>query len=335
MKGGEERPIDAIITWVDGSDPVHREKMGRFISGTEVSRNPGADPTRFASVNEIRYCVLSILRFAPFIRNIFILTDGQDPGVDIEVAKYFPDRRGSVRIVDHREVFRGYEQYLPTFNSRSISSVAWRIEGLADYFIYFNDDTFLVRDIDPSDWFINGYPVIRGRWMTIPLIRIFQRRVRMVFHSLFRPGVPFRPRASFHMGQWGAALKAGFRLRYLYFGHAPFAIDRRTMEGYFNTNPEVMEKNISFRFRSHRQFDFISLACHLELARGTGSLRRGDLAYLQPAGRSAGYLQRKIRLCENDSRIKFLCVQSLDQCAREDQELLSGWLEQRLGISNV
>ncbi|MCU0459319.1 MAG: Stealth CR1 domain-containing protein, partial [Bacteroidales bacterium] len=65
-------PVDVVIAWVDGDDPRLVEKRSRYQSGGRITTASGAHPTRFASSNEIRYCVLSILRFAPFVRNIFI-----------------------------------------------------------------------------------------------------------------------------------------------------------------------------------------------------------------------------------------------------------------------
>jgi hypothetical protein len=168
---GTRTPVDVVIAWVDGDDPKLAEKRSRYLPGARITTSSGAHSTRFASSNEIRYCVLSILRFAPFVRNVFIVTDEQDPGIDNDVKKYFPERAESLRIVDHREIFEGFEKYLPTFNSISIANMIWRIRGLSDNFVYFNDDTFLVRPLKPEDWFIEGRPVMRGRWVPAPLPR--------------------------------------------------------------------------------------------------------------------------------------------------------------------
>jgi hypothetical protein len=71
----------------------------------------------------------------------------------------------NIRIVDHREIFRGYERLLPTFNSLAIESMLWRIEGLADRFLYFNDDMMLVASVEPTDFFsIDGKVKLRGSW---------------------------------------------------------------------------------------------------------------------------------------------------------------------------
>ena len=127
--------IDAVIAWVDGSDPKLLEKRKHFHNSELKEKAPGLDSTRFSSLNEVSYCILSILKFAPFIRNIFIVTDNQDPKLNKVVQKYFPERVSDISIVDHREIFHGYENYLPTFNSICISNMLWRIKGLSNQFV--------------------------------------------------------------------------------------------------------------------------------------------------------------------------------------------------------
>ena len=70
----ENQHIDIVIAWVDGADPIHKNKRYKFLSKSQQKILPGADATRFHSLNEVEYCVLSILKFASFVRNIFIVT---------------------------------------------------------------------------------------------------------------------------------------------------------------------------------------------------------------------------------------------------------------------
>ena len=70
-------PIDAVITWVDGADPAHAARLAAFL-GTSA-RPTAAHATRFSDAGEIEWCVASILRFAPWIRTIHVVTDRQVP----------------------------------------------------------------------------------------------------------------------------------------------------------------------------------------------------------------------------------------------------------------
>lgn len=325
-------PVDVVIAWVDGDDPRLVEKRSRYLSAGRITTGSGAHPTRFASSNEIRYCVLSILRFAPFVRNVFIVTDEQDPGIDQDIANFFPDRAGSVRIVDHKEIFGGFEEYLPTFNSISIANMIWRIKGLSENFVYFNDDAFLVRPVSPEDWFINGRPVLRGRWVPAPLPRELWNRGRTFIQRKILGNRSFEPRASFHAAQWNAAVKLGFRFRYFTNAHTPHPVCRTSVERFLGDRIPMLKKNISYRFRNYSQFTFISLANHIQLLDGNRHIARPDLVYLKPVNRPESYIEDKIRHCENNPEIKFMCAQSLDMCPVSYQERLFGWLERVLKL---
>ena len=80
--------VDAVITWVDGNDQKHREKMSKYIKNKNSLNNKSVR-MRYDQVNEIEFSVKSILKYAKFVRNIFIVTDNQTPSFlkDIEKAK--------------------------------------------------------------------------------------------------------------------------------------------------------------------------------------------------------------------------------------------------------
>ena len=64
----------------------------------------------------------------------------------------------------NKEIFKGYEKYLPTFNIRSIDAVLHRLAELSEKFIYFNDDMFLIKKSSPEEWFVKNKAVLRGNW---------------------------------------------------------------------------------------------------------------------------------------------------------------------------
>src|SRR5690606_6238916 len=105
-------------------------------------------------------CLRSIRKFAPWIRTIYLVTDQQCPGF---LAPKVKSKLG-VELVDHKEVFKGYENVLPTFNSLSIETALYRIPGLSSKFIYFNDDFVLVAPVDKGDFFEKDAVVLRGEW---------------------------------------------------------------------------------------------------------------------------------------------------------------------------
>ena len=132
--------LDIVIAWVDGNDVELKRKRHQYLTGGDAS--DAVSDTRFASNDEIYYNIASILKYVPFCRHIFIVTDNQQPEFLNEFATQGLCDANKIRVVDHREIFAGYTQFLPTFNTRSIESMLWNINGLSDYFIYLNDDFF-------------------------------------------------------------------------------------------------------------------------------------------------------------------------------------------------
>ncbi len=325
--------IDAVIAWVDGSDRSLMEKRGFFLGINKPNRQWATQPTRFTSVNEIKYCLLTIFHFAPFIRNVFIITDGQKPDLFDDIKKFFPERLSSIRIVDHKELYSGFEEYLPTFSSRSIETMLWRIKDLSDCFVYFNDDVFLIRNVRPEDWFTGDRPVLRGKWAPIPLHKIswqyFQLLLKNVWHKL----PPFFSRPSFHTGQWNSAFLLGARLKYFTYSHTPHALNKKVIEDFFIQKTDLLKKNISYRFRHPSQFTLVSISNHLQLQLGNKNVVKPDTIFFQPFGRSSNYIDRKIHQCEDNREIKSVCVQSLDLCSPGQQTKLFDWLDKVLRVN--
>jgi len=124
----------------------------------------------------------------------------------------------------------------------------------------------------------------------------------------------------------------GFKFRYFTNSHTPHPVGRKLVEDYFIKNDSLLRKNISFRFRDHSQFTFISLSNHLQLLDGNRHIAGPALAYLKPQGHADDYVDRKIALCENNQGIRFLCIQGLEMCSSEVRVKLFGWLDKKLDL---
>lgn len=143
-------PIDVVYTWVDDSDPVWRASKDRARRAL-VSRSQhglheqAANDARYISRDELRYSLRSLHQYAPWVRNIYLVTAGQRPAW---LDTTFP----GLRVVDHREIFSD-PGALPTFNSHAIESQLHHIDGLSEHFLYLNDDVFLGRPVQPGHFF--------------------------------------------------------------------------------------------------------------------------------------------------------------------------------------
>lgn len=140
-------PIDVVYTWVDGSDPVLAAKRAaRRDSGKAPrihARETGA--SRYTSHDELRYSLRSLEMYAPFVRNIYIVTDGQTPEwLDISAT--------GIQVIDHKDIF-SHPAALPVFNSHAIGTQLHHIDGLSEHYLYFNDDVFLGRPVTAGHFF--------------------------------------------------------------------------------------------------------------------------------------------------------------------------------------
>lgn len=137
-------PVDVVFTWVNDKDPAWQEKYNAAKNiGVEHHGQYATDAARFSNHNELFFSVQSVIKFLPWVRNIYIVTDDQQPGWINE----FP----SVKIVDHREIIE--PEFLPTFNSHVIEAHLHKIPALAEHFIYFNDDVFVARELPKGHFF--------------------------------------------------------------------------------------------------------------------------------------------------------------------------------------
>ena len=93
--------IDVVIAWVDGDDPSHKAKRRMYMPSEMSQSDDIGGSTRFASRGEILFCVGSVLRFAPFVHKVYIVTDSQRPDLDAFLHKNFPDNRIPIEISAH------------------------------------------------------------------------------------------------------------------------------------------------------------------------------------------------------------------------------------------
>lgn len=321
-------PIDAVITWVDGDDPRHRAKRLQWAPEVGTAARQMATE-RFRCLGEVGYCVRSILRFAPFIRRIHIVTDDQVPATITESAAWPAEVRGMLSVVDHRDIFAGHQDVLPTFNSRAIETMLHRIPGLAEQFVYLNDDVMLIKPVRPDDWFHESGPVLRGCWQTQPH-RLPSRRIRAAYRRLFGIEVQ-RPSPSFNAGQARAAGILGHENRYFAADHHPHPLRRSTFERFFAAHPDILRENIRHRVRHASQYNPVALAGHLELAAGTARVTRETrLARVSQRTRPRS-IPGRLRRAEHDPRTLFVNVQSLGSADEATRSIVIEWLDRVIG----
>lgn len=142
----EHKPIDFVITWVDDSDPLWRAKRGKYSDSNSKSGNT---VVRYRDWETLKYWFRGVEKFAPWVRYIFFVTDNQKP-------EWLNVNHPKLKWVKHTDYIPA--EYLPTFNSHTIEWNLHRIEELSENFVYFNDDMYLIKEVQPRDFFVNDLP---------------------------------------------------------------------------------------------------------------------------------------------------------------------------------
>jgi len=220
-----------------------QEKRNHYLQQAGRVPTISSKARRFSDNGEIRFCLQSIATHMPWVNRVYIVTDGQTPECLKSVPKTIESLIDRIQIVDHREIFRGHEDLLPTFNSLAIETFLWRIEGLSEKFIYMNDDIFFCGVVSPDDFFRKNKVLLRGRWLG------WKEVEKLSFHSLNnRQGAEF---SSFKNDKFFKAI------------HVTHPMRKSIMVNAFEEKPEVFVKNASHRFRNRKQFWPISVHNHL------------------------------------------------------------------------
>lgn len=324
-----KEPVDAIITWVNGQDPLHSAKLSNYLA-KESQFNSHAAPVRYAQCGEINYCVMSLLSFAPWIRTIYIVTDKQIPPIIKQLIG--TPYESKVKIVDHCEIFRGYEKVLPTFNSITIECMLWRILGLSERFIYLNDDCILLHPIVYEDFFRGENIVIRGYWK-VQTHKKWLYTIKSWFTKYFK--IAFKPEKQdlFRAVQENSARLAGWPKHFFHSPHLPFPLKKEGFENYFNHYPDKLYQNISYRIRDENQFWPIGLIKHLFI--------KEEKVVIDPTLQTVSFngsrhslhkIQQMIKFADRNPEVAFLNMQDMSEASELTRLKVFEWLNRRIRL---
>lgn len=157
-------PIDIVYTWVDGNDPKWLTNKKKYVSQRKKKAKldqSSHEKCRYQNIDELKYSLRSVFKFATFVRKIFIVTAGQTPSW-FEQELNRNKQASKIKIISHETIFpKPLEKYLPTFNSIAIEMNLHRIPDLAEHFIYMNDDVFFGRKVYPEHFItLSGKPKV-------------------------------------------------------------------------------------------------------------------------------------------------------------------------------
>jgi len=317
--------VDAVVTWVDGEDPLHKKKRRKYekLREDEYTHPQANHPTRFSSKDEIWYCLHSIRRFAPYVKKIYLVTDQQQPHWLDEAKR----KQLDLEVVDHRAIFEGYLAHLPSFNSLAIEAMLHRIPGIADRFLYFNDDVVLLKKTKESDYFDHGYSIYRGEW-------VWKRKLKEKIAG-------YLPLTDFFKSRWIGKGFLGYGNEERYFklkrnrlfrlAHAPHPLQKHVLEQIFKDRA-VIEKQVAYRFKNKQQYIPASLAANQAFLSKQAKKGPKDYGYISCNDLNLEQVNGWLDYFDKSNHIKSLCIQSLDQASPEMEERIKAYLNERLNV---
>lgn len=137
-------PIDIVYAWVDSKDPAWRRAF-EGATQPDLTNGDAIADSRFHSSDELRYSLRSVDRYLPWVGTIHIVSNCSPPD-------WLDAGHARLHWVRHEEILD--EACLPTFNSHAIEASLHRVPGVAENFLYFNDDFFAFEALTPAD-FVN------------------------------------------------------------------------------------------------------------------------------------------------------------------------------------
>ena len=238
----EMYPIDFVLTWVDDTDPVWRKKKALY---TGKMTTEGNTEVRYRDWDTLKYWFRGVEKFAPWVRNVYFVTDNQKPEwLNIDHPK--------LKWVKHTDFIP--DEYLPTFNSNAIEWNMHRIEELSDYFVYFNDDMFVIKETVPEDFFVDGQPCDYPILGMLYADGVFSN---MLFNDaeLINRNFSFREALTQNWKKWVAKQSVSGLIKLLWYGR------RDCLSASVNAHIHNSYKKESFRILWEREYDAVHRTC--------------------------------------------------------------------------
>ena len=245
--------IDFVIPWVDGNDPKWKTEKDKY-SPTKADESNSAN--RYRDWGLLPYWFRAAEKFTPWVNKIYFVTWGHIPA-------FLNTEHEKLKIVNHKDYIP--EKYLPTFSSHVIEANLHRIPGLSEHFVYFNDDTFILRPMPETSFFRGGLPCTCGVERPIELvgnIGIWQHAavndlgVINAHFSKKEQVAKFGRKYANSAYRWQdnirtKAIERLFPDNFTGFMnlHAPAAYLRSTFSEVWAAEPELLERTSSHRFR--------------------------------------------------------------------------------------
>ncbi|MBD5280515.1 MAG: hypothetical protein HDS35_08225 [Bacteroides sp.] len=160
--------IDFVVTWVDMNDPEWKKDFMKY-SGMQQNESNSVVDARFRDYGFLKYWFRGVEKFAPWVRKIHFISSGQIPD-------WLDTSNPKLNLVKHSDYIP--KEFLPTYNSVVIERYIHRIPGLAEHFVYFNDDFYIIRPVSTERFFRNGLPCDIAAFLYNPAWSQWYKRIK-------------------------------------------------------------------------------------------------------------------------------------------------------------
>ena len=295
--------IDVVLTWVDGNDPAWQAEKRKYLP-VQADTSETSE-VRYREWDNVQYIFRGIEKFMPWVNCVHFVTWGHIP-------KWLNTDCDKLHVVNHRDFIP--EKYLPTFNSNTIELNLHRIPGLAEQFINFNDDMFVIAPTKPEDFFVNGLPKDMAVLSPAPVMRNVMANVEMNNMGIINDHFTVQDIYK-NKGKWFNLKYGKYLLRTILFSrfktilgifepHIPLSYLKSTFEDVWKIEEKTLDNGCINKFRT-KQDDNEWLFRQWQLMSGKFEPRRWDFGMLL----YAGYDNDKItEILKNPGKLRVVCI---------------------------
>lgn len=264
------KPIDFVVTWVDGKDPTWLKKYNKYSKYDTID----VKNARFRDFNFFKYWFRAVEVYAPWVNHVYLVTDHQVP-------EWLDESYRKITVIDHSDIIP--EQYLPVFNSNAIEMNLYKIPGLSERFVYFNDDMFINKNVKPSDFFSHaglpkdtaGLNAIQPKfdfdYIHVNNMKIInenfnkQKVMKQQFFKFFNP-------LNMELNIYTMLLFFWPKFTRFFDLHYPYSLNKSFMKSVLESNSEAVLTTLNDKFRDKKDIS-LWLVRYFALVQGKFSVR--------------------------------------------------------------
>lgn len=247
--------VDFVVLWVDGNDPEWLAEKRKYQNGVVDDSNA---PNRFRDWGLMPYWFRAVEKFTPWVRRIHFVTCGHIPEwLNLDNPK--------LNHVKHSDYIP--KEYLPTFNANTIEMNIHRIPGLAEHFVFFNDDMFITCEMEERDFFKNDLPCSCGAEVPVQFVgtagiwqHLIANDMRVINNHFSKKESRdlYLKKYNNRAYRWQDNLRTGILGKLypeVFLGfknlHAPAAFLKKTFVEIWQKEPKLLQQTSAHRFRSN------------------------------------------------------------------------------------